>query len=242
MAENKFDGLFPNMGSDNLDERRRAHLALEEMVHAAGRPGAEADREALSKAIAAKLGAGTAKVARVWLLKNLQFIGREECVEAVAKLLEDPDAELRDCARRALAHNPTAKAGDALRKALGGAKDSAWRVALLNALGDRREAASIRLVAEFADVSDEAVAVAAAKALGKIGGMDAAKILFPAKEKAGAKVKPAMADALLACAEGLAAGGNKTDAEKIYRELRDPAEPSIVRDAAVRGLAALKGK
>ncbi|MBN1422206.1 MAG: HEAT repeat domain-containing protein [Planctomycetes bacterium] len=242
MAESKFETLLPGMGSDNLDERKRAQLALEAMVHTAGRPGADAERGALAGEIAAKLGGDTPKTARVWLLKNLQFIGRDECVEAEAKLLQDPDAELRDCARRALAHNPVSKAGDALRKALGAAKDSAWRVALLNALGDRREASSIRLVAEFVEMPDEAVAVAAAKALGKIGGINAAKILSAAKGKAGAKVKPAMADALLACAEGLAAAGKTADAERIYRELRDPAEPSMVRDAAVRGLAGLKGK
>jgi len=34
--------------------------------------------------------------ARIWLLKQLERIGREECVEAVAKMLDDQDPLVRD--------------------------------------------------------------------------------------------------------------------------------------------------
>ena len=42
----------------------------------AGRPGADAERAALSRAVAAKLGGKLAPPARIWLIKLLKDVGR----------------------------------------------------------------------------------------------------------------------------------------------------------------------
>ena len=60
--------------------------------------------------MAAKLGPKTPKPARIWLLKQLQTLGRGECVDAVAELLGEADPHVRDAARRCLANNPDPKA------------------------------------------------------------------------------------------------------------------------------------
>jgi len=66
-------------------------------------PGHEAERILACKFMAQKLGPGTPEPTRVWLLKQLERIGRGECVEKVAAVVSDGDRLVRDAAIRALA-------------------------------------------------------------------------------------------------------------------------------------------
>nr|MDQ2730373.1 hypothetical protein [Armatimonadota bacterium] len=70
--------LLPDMASDDLGKRYAAQNMWETITLRAGRPGAETDRAAASGAMVAKLGADTPVVARVWLLKMLQYVGSAE--------------------------------------------------------------------------------------------------------------------------------------------------------------------
>jgi hypothetical protein len=55
-------------------------------------------------------------------------------------------------------------------------------------------------------------------------------------------VKPAVADACLACAEHLLADGKKAEAIGLYKSLAGEDQPKHVRLAATRGLLAAAGK
>ena len=236
------DALIPAAGGDDPQARGNAQKAIEVMAMNAARPGAEAERAAVAKALAAKLGPATPQLARVWLLRQLQLMGRAEVVPAIAALLDDKDALVRESARRALQYIPAEEAAAALRGALDRAAAPEWRVAVINALGGRKDATSVPAIAKLAADKDESVAAAAAAALGRIGGPEAAQALRAARAAAPAKLKPAVTDAYLLCADQLLAAGKKPEAEAIYKEVYTPSEPKPTRLAALRGLVLTAGE
>jgi len=235
-------GLLADVASDDIQKRANAQKAIEVMAFNASRPGAETERVACAHALAAKLGPQTPAAARVWLLRQLQWMGRAEVVPAVAGLLADKDPLIVESARRALQHNPSPEAAAALRAAMakGGAPE--WRVALINTLGARQDAAGVAAIATALADKDETVAAAAAAALGKIGGAEAAKALGAAKATVPAKLRSGLIDAYLLCADQLLKDGKKDEAAAIYQEMYAPTESNTIRIAALRGLVLAKGE
>jgi HEAT repeat protein len=180
------DQLLPGMGAPEIADRKEPQQKFQAACYAVGAPGREAQRAEARKLIAERLGPETAKPARLWLLKQLEVLGHGECVAAIAAQLDDKDPEIFDAARRALENNPAPEANAALLKALETARDAGRRVALTNSLGERRDSASVTALAKMlggpdkAINPDEAVMLAAANALGKIGGDEARAALWSA--------------------------------------------------------------
>jgi len=167
--------------------------------------------------------------------KKLMLLGGAESVPALARLIGD-DETLAVLGRYALEQMPQPEAAAALRDALGRAKDRVL-IGVVNSVGVRKDeqavAALVRLLAD----EDTAVAVAAAAALGKIGGSQAAAALGAARSKAAPEVRTEIRPALLACAEALLASGDKDEAEAIYRELSGEDEPEWIRAAVNKTVA-----
>jgi HEAT repeat protein len=225
-----FDTLLPQMGGEQAQQK------WQEICWSAAAPGHEADRVLLCKLMAGKLGPGTSAATRVWLLKQLERIGRDECVDALAATASDGDRLVRDAAIRALANNPASAAGDRLRDAYKDAGDDTSRVALANALGFRAEPASVNLLARWDDSSAKAPAVlsAAVRALGKIGTPEAVAALKSALAQAQGPVRLEVSDALAKCAARLITQGKTEEARSIAQILYQPGEP-----ARLAGLEAL---
>ena len=234
------DQVLSGLGTEDAKARQDSLSNLEKIVFYAGRPGADVERTAMSKAVADKLGPATAKEARVWLIRMLQHIGRDESVDGLVVLLDDKDADVAECARQAMEKNPSDRAGGALRDALGKAATPERRVAFINALAARKDASAIGAIAGLLGDKDASVIAAAAKALARIGGAEAVKAVAGARGAADPQVRPAIDDAYLLCADGLLASGTKDQAAAIYEELYVPAEPARVRVAALRGLVLAK--
>ena len=236
------DTLVPDAAGDDIQKRANAQKAIEVLAMNAARPGAEAERAAASKALAAKLGAATPQLARVWLLRQLQLIGRAEAVPAVAALLDDKDPLIRESARRALQWNPAPEAAATLRAALDKAADPAWRVAMINALAGRNDTGSVPAIIQALGDKDESVVAAAIAALGNLGGADAAKALAAARTTVPAKLRAAATDAYLKCGDLLVKEGKKDEAAAVFQAVFVPAEPEATRLAALRGLVAAIGE
>lgn len=236
------DTLVPDAADDDIQKRANAQKAIEVLAMNAARPGAEAERAAASKALAAKLGAATPQLARVWLLRQLQLIGRAEAVPAVAALLDDKDLLIRESARRALQWNPAPEAAAPLRAALAKATDPAWRVAMINALAGRNDTASVPAIIQALSDKDESVVAAALAGLGNLGGADAAKALAAARTTVPAKLRAAATDAYLKCGDLLVKEGKNAEAAAIFQAVFVPAEPEATRLAALRGLVAANGE
>lgn len=226
---------LPGMGAEKIPDRRDSQQKLQEVCFELGTPGREADRVEVCRVIAETLGTELAKPARIFLLKQLNYLGHEESVDAVAKSLDDGDAQIRDAARRALANMPAVQANAKLLAKLPGSSGT-WRVGLINALGHRGETASVGPLAGLLSDKDQATATAAANALGSIGGTQATAALKGALSKAADKLKAPFADAYLRCADKLLEGGKASEAIAIYSQLSTADNPRAIRLAALKGM------
>lgn len=214
------DELIPRLADPVVTNRYAAQMELQALAADAAKPGNEAARLALSKQLAAKAAdAAVPQPARVWIVRQLEHIGRGEAVPALCALLRDADAELRECARRALEKNPDAKAVDCLRSALRQATDPVWKIGLVHSLGERRDAQAVPLIVPL--LSDAQVGGAAAKALGEIATPEAVKALWRVFDS-----QPMAAEALVSAAARL-------NSVAIARELYRRSQSSAVRAAAL---------
>lgn len=232
------DALLPGMGAEKLVDREDTQSAFETICHRAGGRGDEARRRALCRAIIARLGPETAKPARVWLLRKIEPLGREEAVEGLAALFDDDDPRIRELARRALQNNPTPSAARALRDELASTDDPDWQIALINALGARRDSASVDQIAGFTDSDDNRLAWAAVAAMGDVGGSEATDRLCALRRSDRSDLREPATDALLRIADRLAADGQPGRAAAIFHDIHDSSETDVERIASLRGIAA----
>ncbi|HUU20416.1 MAG TPA: HEAT repeat domain-containing protein [Sedimentisphaerales bacterium] len=174
-----------------------------------------------------------------FICRQLWFIGTADSVPAIAKLLMDE--ETADIACYAIGQNPSEEAGKALREALDKVSLKV-QIRIINLLGDRRDTQSVEAIGKLVFVAEREVGEAAVAALGKIGGIQARKILVEARAKGDSELRFAATDAYLRCAEDLVAEGKSKQATIIYKELADKDEAAIIRSAAIRGLADAGGQ
>jgi HEAT repeat protein len=170
--------------------------------------------------------------ARVWMIRQLEAIGRAEAVEALAGQLKDKDALVSETARRALQNNPAPEAGKILQKALEDAKESPWRVAILNALAYRKDMDDPKLLLKDAASDDEKVRTAAVCALAATGNKAGLEAIAAAMKKGGDVDKRAATDAYLLMADKLAQQGDKETALKIAKEMLSALAPAAAAAAA----------
>jgi HEAT repeat protein len=109
------------------------------------------------------------------------------------------------------------------------------KIGAINALGERRDRAATGPLAALLAGSDEAMACAAASALGKIGGDAAAAELQKALARSKGRLRTETAHACLACADLMLAEKKVDQAAAIYALLSAPSETQSVRMAALRG-------
>ncbi|MCH8194359.1 MAG: HEAT repeat domain-containing protein, partial [Planctomycetes bacterium] len=112
--------------------------------------------------------------AKQFVCRMLRRVGSVRCVPEMAELLGD--AELSHMARFALQHLPAPEAGAALRAALT-TLEGELRVGVIGSLGLREDRSAVDLLAPLVTSKDQDTASAAIKALGRIGGREAAQSL-----------------------------------------------------------------
>ncbi len=242
-VEQTVDDLIPRLAAEKVEDRYAPQMELQRLAVNAARPGAEAERAELANVLAAKATDATVpQPARVWIVRQLEYIGAAESVPALATLLDSPDKELKECARRALEKNPDEAAGDRLLAALKQGGDATWRIGLIQSLGERRDARAVELIAS--ELRNKETAQTAASALGKIADPAAVTALWGANDSGTAGA----ADALVMAGNRLLAGGDKAAAAHLFARLyspslttqgaKDPPAPVQVRSAALVGRTA----
>ncbi|MBI3866010.1 MAG: HEAT repeat domain-containing protein [Planctomycetia bacterium] len=164
--------------------------------------------------------------------KNLAVHGSDVAVPELAKLLVDE--RLASWARIPLEVIPGAAADEALRKALDSTQ-GILLVGVLNSIGVRRDAGAVDPLTSRLQDADAEVASAAAVALGQIGNVPASKSLRKALPVAPAKVRSAVAEGLVLCAERFFVEGNAAAAAEIYDEVRKADVPQQRILEATRG-------
>ena len=232
------DDAFKAVAAYKFGQSRECQTVVEDAVRdSAAKPD---DRAALAKRLSGLLSAADATLdAKQFACRQISVIGTAAEVPAVSALLLDKD--LSDYARYALERIPLPEAVAAVRAAMPKATER-MKVGLINTLGVRRDAQSVSALAALLADKDAMIAGAAAAALGKIGGTDAAKALADFRGKAPAELKAIVTDAYLVAADQFVKDGKKDAAEAIYKEIYVPAESKAVRVAALTGLVATQGE
>lgn len=229
-----FDELLPKLDTPTAQQQ------WQNICFNLSAPGNEAMRTEAAKLMGEKLSPPTPNAARVWLLKQLERIGREECVEAVAAQLDDKDEQVHDAALRCLANNPAPLATTKLLAKLSAATGKR-KIGLLNALGVRADKTAVEPVVKELSNGDPAIVIAAARTLGKLASPQAAGALAAARGKSQGEVRLAISDAYLRYAGQLLKDGKTAEAANIYGELNKPDEPRPVRLAALQGVLKTSG-
>jgi len=166
--------------------------------------------------------------------RELSIIGTEQSAPVLAGMLTNE--EYSDMARYALERIPGEAADKALLAAVTKATGNA-RIGIVNSLGERGYQPAAGEIAKFVGDSDKTLAGAAIGALGKIGGPEALAALDKALQSGPEAQKMLVYDAYLKIADKMAAGGDKLGANKIYISLNKEGVPSLVRTAALKGIA-----
>ena len=169
--------------------------------------------------------------------QRLAVVGTRDAIAALVALL--PDERLNLYARFALEGIPDPAVNDALRKAAT-TLQGRQQVGVIDSIGQRKDAQAVELLQGLLAAADRSVASAAAGALGRIGTAEAAAVLKQALT-AGLAVQNYVADACLACAEGLIAAGTKNDALALYEAVAKAGVPGHLRVAAFHGQMRVMG-
>ncbi|MCC7085535.1 MAG: HEAT repeat domain-containing protein [Pirellulales bacterium] len=194
------------------DESRKPDAAKEQALIATLKSGQSAD-----KAIACK---------------QLALHGDKAAVPELEKLLADE--HLASWARIALEAIPDPSADEALRNQLERLRGDLL-IGVMNSIGVRRDAAAVEpLTAKLTDQNAD-VASAAAVALGRIGGNPATDSLRQALASVSPKVRSAVAEGCILCAERWMNDGNHEAAADIYDEIRRAELPKPRILEATRG-------
>ena len=236
-ADEAVDKAFDALKTYDWGQDRNTLKPIDDAVVASH--GDAAARKGLETRLAAVLKSDAPQAAKDYVCRQLSLIGSADSVPALAALLTD--AKLSHMGRYALERMPCPEAVGAMRDAL--AKTSGkLKVGVINSLAVRRDTGSVAALVALLKDSDQQIAGAAASALGDIGTSEAAKALGAFQASAPEGLRLVAADACLACAEQLLAGGKKAEAMLIYKSLAKPDQPKHVRVAATRGLLAAAGK
>jgi len=195
--------------------------------------GSEAQLAEIEKELLGVLNSDAKRAGKQFVCRELSIIGTGQSVPTLAGMLVDE--ETSDMARYALERIPGSAVDDALRGAVRKAKGNA-KIGIVNSIGQRRDAKAVRNLSRLVGGKNEALASAAAAALGQIGDAAATKALAEAKDKTSGKLQMVVLDAYLKCADRLAAEGDKTQAVAIYKELQKADMPKPIRTAAVAGM------
>lgn len=193
-------------------------------------------RKEIESRLLAVLQSNAPRDAKDCVCRLLRTMGTATCVPVLEKLLADP--ELSHMARYALERIPDPQAVHALERQLRKLSGN-LKIGVISSLGTRGQegtAKPVGLLRPLLKDSDDAVARAAAVALGRVASPDANKALASAKPRAA--LVSVFADASMGCAEKLLAGGHPQEAKATYERLLKNQPSESVRLAAERGLKA----
>lgn len=235
-------GLVP-LGTEKKDDTQTRD-AISALVRYVGRKGGEADRAALSAALAESLGSASDWEIKTFLVNRLQEVGHDEAVGVLTPLLGDEKLGLHAAA--ALERIGTPAAVVALEGALPAATGGR-RVAIVKSLGMLGAAGSAEEIRKLAADEDRPLRMTALWALANLGDASAHDLLAKAlqAEKLGLLDKTRLYDWTILNARRLAEAGKKPDAATICAGLlgdAGDAHPRNVRIAAARTLIEIQGQ
>ncbi|MBM3735317.1 MAG: hypothetical protein FJW39_05960 [Acidobacteria bacterium] len=215
---------------------KAAREALTTMVHGVGKDPSQPRHAQVVQELLAAIAGPADPAVKAHLLRLLSGIAPESAVTPVARLLAD--GALREEAVYCLERIP----GPASVKAIAAAYRSAapeFKPRLLAALGHRRAEEGVALAADAMRSGNKDLALAGARAYGRIGKRGAGNVRFPDPASWDSWDRVDREDAELRFADAQREQGNHAEALRIYRAYLDRAEPHL-QCAAIVGLGAMR--
>ena len=229
--------VIPELGklaaSDNPGVAKAALEALSTLTHSVGKETGGEKRRAVVKELLALVNPPAATAVRRHACRLLSNIAGEDSVAAVAKLLAD--ADMREEAAFCLERIP----GNASIRALIDAYPDAaedFKPRILHALGHRRAADAVNLCTEAMGSSNPEIAIAGARAFGRIGKKPASDPPHADPSGLSEWQKIDQMDSMLRYADAQVQEGNMAEAMPIYEAALDRPEEHW-QCAAVIGIA-----
>lgn len=170
--------------------------------------------------------------------RELAVIGGPEAVPTLVSLLASP--ELNHMARYALETMPAPAVSEALRGQLNTLRGRPL-VGVIGTLGVRRDVQAVPHLAGFLDSTDGEVVRAAARALGRLGTLDALQPLMDGVSRANPEDLPAFVEGLGRAADILVAAGRTQEVLPLMDAYTDTSLPHQVRAAALRAAILARG-
>ncbi|NUQ65943.1 MAG: HEAT repeat domain-containing protein, partial [Pirellulales bacterium] len=196
----------------------------------------ETIRADLESRLAAVLRGGATALAKDYACRQLAIVGSDASTAVLAELL--PDARLSYMARYALEGIGSQAAIQRLREMLGKTQGR-QKIGVVVSLGSLCDAAAVPALAGMLDDKDRELREAALTAVGRIGTVEAARILQSFASTASETERNAAIDAELDAAESLCRHGQHEAAAAVCERLL-AADSERTRAAAYRGLIAAK--
>jgi HEAT repeat protein len=191
-----------------------------------------AARLACEEKLAGFLESNATLPGKMTVCRELRLIGGEKSVPALAKMLLQKDTS--DMARYALEKIPGGSAEQALIQALSAAEGEI-RLGIIATLGGRKSAKAVPALDPMLTGLGPEVGAAAADALGRIGGQEAADALLKALPAAQPDGKNACSSALLKIAAEFKAAKNFAAASPLYATIASESVPPLFRHMAMAG-------
>jgi HEAT repeat protein len=163
--------------------------------------------------------------------RELARVGSREAVAPLAALL--CNEELSHMARYGLEPIPDPAVDTALRETLDKVKGRLL-VGVICSVGVRRDPEAVAALVKRLDDKDAEVVQAAARALGRIGTIEAVAPLEKALASTVQANRIAVSDGLFRCADVLRAQGQREEAQAIYEQLGKANVPEYVKTGAKR--------
>jgi HEAT repeat protein len=232
---NAFSQLLGKIKTYDFGQSRADLTAISDMIRQAS---STPEIKEIEKQLDDFLKSDATYAARQFVCRELSVIGTEASVPALAPMLTDQNNS--DMARYALERIPGEAVDKALREVLPKAEGNA-KIGIVNTLGVRGDKKAVGPLTELVADANQAVAVAAVAALGRIDDAGAIEAIAKAKDKTTGALRASVLDAYLQCADRLAAKGQKDASSAIYKQLYAPGEPMPIRVAAMRGMIITAG-
>lgn len=225
------------VASKSRGTAKAASEALNTIAHHASRPGAAAERKAVTRQLLRLLGRKKPHATRVKALELLALTGADECVPRVARLLNNK--KLREDARRALERISGKASLQALIEASKKAPEE-FRPAVIHSLGQKGATEALDALVDCAESPNKKIALAAFGAMSRIGEVHSREPQYSLYlEDLSERDWVFIGNAFLRFAEKRAAKGDVEMALEIYRGVLSRAEQEHLTCSGLIGVGKL---
>ena len=217
----------PGQGSNS-----KVDYALSGLSHYVTAKGQESSRKVVAEAYVKALGMVQDAETQAFIIRQLQIVGGEESVEALAGFLNDE--RLSGPAARALSSIGSDSAKGALEKALMQRMGSAeTQENIINALGDVQDGNAEDLLLALTNSTDVDMLKVLYRALSRLGSEKSLQVLGDAAKKAGYTMEPTGAnEAYIGLIKRLVANGDLKNARRLASAIVKTRATTKIKTAA----------